>query len=359
MQFIHQLEFGLRKAMRHRADWHRLLYLVIVATIAVYAASYLQIAEGYWVLIAALFGFGLSTHFIFYRAFLVFIGIGVISALGVLIASLLAKHVFLLALFLLLTTWLTIYAGLLYASVWGLGFAANVSIMLAASVPVSMMDAIQRFWCVLLGFLIAFIIRFVFIRDRSQAVMRMKLAYSLYRLAQLGRVIFSAYITHNYADEHFSHEKNLHLKRCRYLYEIDQARQLLTTFTGKRREQFSELINLIECSYEMLQSISLLIYRVDDHSTFAVADKELITISSSMVKEFDLLAEQLQQRRVVAAQRSTILNENIYEMEEIHCSVLQVVASEPLVFMIFIQDMYGLDKIMTQLFGAILRLVSR
>lgn len=345
------------KIVRYRMQWQRMICTLIVAALALGVASYLQVGEGYWIVLSALLGFAFCTHFVFRYEAAAFVSIALIGASCVFIASVLAKQVFLLALFFMLTTWLTVYIGLMYANVWGLGFAVNLLAILAAGVVVDHMATVQRFWCVLLGFLLAFIVQYIFIRVRSQAVMRLMLANSLYRLAQLSRAIFSCYLSHNYVEEHFNHEKKLHIKRGRYLYDIEHARQLLSRFKGEQHEKFSRLIGLIERSYEMLQAINLLLYRVDDHSTFAVADKELLAISSSVVSEFDLLAEQLQNKDMVSG-RSTLLHENIYEMEEINRSALQVVAKEPLVFMIFIQDMLGLDKLMTKLSDVILELTS-
>jgi hypothetical protein len=179
------------------------------------------------------------------------------------------------------------------------------------------------------------------------------LSKSVCRLAGLSRAIFSCYMTHNYMDNYFNHEKTLHSERSRYLYEINQARCWVDKTTGAPQHFFLRIIDLLEQAYEVLQAISLLIYRVEDHSTFAVADKEFLAISGSVVNEFDRLAEQLRRKKSSIA-RTNILNENIYEFEEINRSALQVVAREPLVFMIFIQDMHELDRVLMQLSAEIL-----
>jgi hypothetical protein len=98
-----------------------------------------------------------------------------------------------------------------------------------------------------------------------------------------------------------------------------------------------------------------LINRVKDHSTFSVADKEFLAISSSVDAHFRRLAKAIHTKEVKAEQ-SNVLSEDIYELEEINRTVLQVVAEDPLVIMIFIQDLYALDKTLVKLSDAIIDL---
>jgi hypothetical protein len=192
----------------------------------------------------------------------------------------------------------------------------------------------------------------IFTRGRLEADISLVISNSVLRLVKLSHAIFRSYVTHNYAEEHFNYERKLHKCRSDFLDTMNQARLLLGKMRVKEQQKFSLLLDDVEQIYEILQSLSLLVYRIEDHSTFAVADKEFLAISSGIDTHLRQLAKALTAKKHKPSPAS-VLGENIYELEEINRTVLQVVASDPVVFMIFIQDLYVLDKVIARLSNAI------
>jgi hypothetical protein len=119
-----------------------------------------------------------------------------------------------------------------------------------------------------------------------------------------------------------------------------------------QRDEYGAMVDYIEQLYEILQSLGLMAQRVDDHATFAVAEKELLTLSSVISGRLRRLAASVTQKQREPASATT-LSEAIFEMEEVSRTVLQVVARDPLVFTIFIQDLYALDRLCLQFTAAL------
>jgi hypothetical protein len=342
----------LKRAILDRLQLQQILRVVIAAILAFGLAAYFHIPEGYWISVSALLGLYFSMPLAMQRRYGLFISIAFAIGLLAVITSLLAGAVIQLAVFLFILSLVTIYMGLTYPALWPAAFIASFYAVLSAGLLTNLDGAMQRFCCIVLGFAIAIVVQIIFTRIRVTADLRSALADSLLRLAQLNQAIFSCYVAHNYQEEHFNYEKKLHASRGSFLYKINQARALLTHITLSQQQKFSAVVDCIEQCYEIFQSLGLLIQRVDDHSTFAVAEKEFLALSGNVDTYLRQMAAEINTLKI-RHEESAILSENIYELEEINRTVLQVVAKDPLVFMIFIQDMYALDKMFVRLFAAI------
>ena len=335
-----------------RQQQRQLLSVLMAALLAFGLAAYFPLQEGYWIGISALLGLYFSMRLLMQRHLLLLFSAALVTGWLAFITSMLASYAFLLALFLLALTFTMLYWGLRYASVWAATFVAGFYAIISAGLSTTTEGSVQRFYCIVLGFGIAIFVQLLFTRSRLATELRFTLASSLLRLSKLNHAIFRCYVTHNYAEEHFNYEKKLHQCRTDFLYEMQHARVSLAQLKESKREPFFVFINYIEQLYEIMQSLSLLIYRVEDHATFAVAEKEFLALSEKIDQRLRQLAKTMTTQQV-QSDSVNVLGETIYELEEINRTVLQVVAHDPLVFMIFIQDLYVFDKVCLQLSDAI------
>jgi uncharacterized membrane protein YgaE (UPF0421/DUF939 family) len=342
----------LKRATIDRLQMQQILRVLIAAILSFGLSAYFHIPEGYWISVSALLGLYFSMPLVLRRRYGLVVGIALAIGLLALITSLIAASTIQLAFFLFVLSLITVYIGLTYHGLWPAAFVASFYAILSAGLLTNLDGSMQRFCCIVLGFAIAIAVQIVFGRIRVAADLRYALAESLLRLAELSQAIFSCYVAHNYQEEHFNYEKNLHACRGSFLYKISQARTLLTHITSSQQQEFSTVVGCIEQCYEIFQSLGLLIQRVDDHSTFAVADKEFLALSGNVDTYLRQMATEINTQKI-RHEEYAILSENIYELEEINRTVLQVVAKDPLVFMIFIQDMYALEKMFLRLFAAI------
>jgi hypothetical protein len=345
----------LKTVAINRLQLRQVWGVMIAALLAFGFAMYLQLPSGYWIIVSALLGFYFSLRLVMQRQFIILMAVAFFTALLAFATSQLANYTYLLAFFLLALTFVMVYLGLKQASLWAATFIASFYAILSAGVATTFAGGIERFYCIVLGFAIAIFVQIILMRGRLEVDVGLVMANSLLRLARLSQAIFLCYVTHNYEEEHFNYEKKLHKCRSGFLYEINQARYLLSKIAKSEQQHFYLMLGYIEQMYEILQSLSLLINRVKDHSTFSVADKEFLAISSSVDAHFRRLAKAIHTKEVKAEQ-SNVLSEDIYELEEINRTVLQVVAEDPLVIMIFIQDLYALDKTLVKLSDAIIDL---
>jgi hypothetical protein len=342
----------LKRATIDRLQLQQILRVVIAAILSFGLAACLHMPEGYWISVSALLGLYFSMPLAIQRRYGLFVGIALTIGLLAFITSLIAGSAIQLAIFLFILSLITVYIGLTYPGLWPAAFVASFYAVLSAGLLTNLDGAMQRFCCIVLGFAISIVVQIVFTRIRVTADLRYALADSLLRLAQLNQAIFSCYVAHNYQEEHFDYEKKLHASRGSFLYKISQARTLLMHLKSSPQPKFAAMLDCIEQCYEIFQSLGLLIQRVDDHSTFAVADKEFLALSGNVDTYLRQMAAEINTLKI-RHEESAILSENIYELEEINRTVLQVVAKDPLVFMIFIQDMYALEKMFLRLFAAI------
>jgi hypothetical protein len=162
-------------------------------------------------------------------------------------------------------------------------------------------------------------------------------------LADLQQEIFVCLLSHNYAKDTDEHEKNLHRLRTAVIHAMLAARR----FGAKNK-----IMQTVEEIYESLQAMGLMIYRVKDHNTFSVAEKEFGRIATDLVKCFARSIALLRNPQKITPIPAD-LNEAIFELAELNRSMLSVVADNPLAFSIFIRDVSVLENSFLQLTDAI------
>lgn len=165
------------------------------------------------------------------------------------------------------------------------------------------------------------------------------LAKCLQRLSQLNQAIFTCYLTRDYFEQHYVYEKLFHDRRRDFLFAMKKFR---------RYKNYEDISRHIENLYEIILSLGLLIYRVPDASTFEIASKEFYAITENLSVMFrDLSAFLLDKKDFPSLPFSLV--ENIQQLEEVNQSALQLVSPDPMVFLIFIQDLQALNIVLTEL----------
>jgi uncharacterized membrane protein YccC len=273
---------------------------------------------------------------------------GFITAIAACVSSLLAPHLLFLALFLFFTSFVSINVGLLWPVVWDAAFISNYYANLSSGFIGTLSMVEQRFACILIGFGIAMLLQTLFFPNRLQGDLRVVLADCVNELRALNQAIFACYLATDYDKNSFFYDKELHARRRDYLYEMHSARVLLNKIKPTKRVHFEKLVDDIERCNEVLLSLSMLTHRVTDHSTFQVAYKELSLISENIYGELSAIKLALLKKK--SKDRSDTLKEDIYQLEDVNRSALNVVSNDPMVFLIFLQDLSSCHELLKQLF---------
>lgn len=147
---------------------------------------------------------------------------------------------------------------------------------------------------------------------------------ALIALSDLNDAIFVCYLAKDYKENYFSYEENIQKESCCFLKKIQQVRSKNINF---------EIIDALECLYAISLSFANLLNRIDDHSTFEIVNKDFSAIAPMISLMLNTVSDEI-----------VLLTEPLYELEEVYQSALQVVVPDPLVFLIFIHDLYAFNE---------------
>ena len=265
--------------------------------------------------------------------------IGIISGLSgiaVGISAMLASYPWVLLLWIVATTSVSVAASLRHVMNWYLGFFINVLCLVSAQYPFAIVQHV-----VLVFFLLGLLQVGLHLYVRHARSTRLQLANTLKSLNALSQSILVTYVS--VAPDSDSQEKSLHEARLNYLSRIKVLRQY-------RKKNSDAVLSDVENIYEIILSLGSLFYRVEDKSTFLMAQQEFTALARSL---FVLL--QAAEKSIRANTRITVntdnLNASLLELEEINQTAIQVVAVEPLVFMLFIRDGYELSQVLQRAFA--------
>jgi len=146
-------------------------------------------------------------------------------------------------------------------------------------------------------------------------------------LNELQKNIFDIYIKRDYVEHH--------LQRERLLYEKNLA--ILKIFQ-RLREEKNPLLSLYEQSYEVMLDLGLLRYRVQEAAVLEMCYQEFAQISAAISISLETL------------QISPALESHIFAFETLYQNTLNVVAKFPIVFAIFIENLFLFDRLLKNIF---------
>lgn len=166
----------------------------------------------------------------------------------------------------------------------------------------------------------------------------------LNQLDQLQKKIFSIYLKRDYAEKMYLYEKDLHALRLKIFASMLKIHD--------PKEDLNHL-------FEIITALGNLRYRINDHTTFEVCEKELAELSKSIS---EILQSKRHSERSTAIQTPTVpelhdlarpdksqLLTNIEAFEKIYATALQVVTKNPIFFLIFIQNLFALQEVIDKL----------
>ena len=178
---------------------------------------------------------------------------------------------------------------------------------------------------------------------RVRGSARHHLALTLRQAGTLVDSTFVLYLTGDYQERLFDYEKNLHHERAKYLTRYAAYRQACQTAAPADVARALLFGQQCEKIYEILSALTLAVRRSIDHSTFAVAQKELCAVSVRMMHFCLALADYLTRRRQTLPD-VTGFAEDFSALQDIYQDALQVVAPDPLVFILLIHDIGALQQ---------------
>ena len=323
-----------------------LAFYVLTACLGLALALLLPFTESYWALVATLTGLYLAkTDYLSYP-FPGFICLGLLCALFATLSGFLTNTYYLQASFLVLTIIITAAIGVWRQRFWPMVFVLNFLLILGAAFGTDGNEALQRYLSLVAGFLLVAAMRWLFFRKISVKQLQGLFAESLQAAATLTEAIFTLYLVRDYQQHIFEYEKQLHSERNTFLQRICAVRSALLQIDSAQQPALVKLLHQVEQLYEVLMSIALLIYRVSDHSTFEVANKEFAALSEGVKAQLLFLAACLQQ---LTQTQPLGFADNLQELQDIYHDALQVVAPDPMVFILFIQDCCVLKELFLQM----------
>jgi len=276
------------------------LRLILAAIIAFSLMSYLQWQESYWIIISALLSLQLGEGYTWQKKIM-----------------------------------LLVITGLLASSfAWILG--------LATGLPPSYNW--ERFLSILSGFGIALILQTLFFPTRQINLINNELLNCINALIQLNQSHFAALIKRNYTTNIFSYEKLWHENRRAALHAFFKFRSL----DGAKRIRGSRpLLQSLEHTYDILQSLNHLTPRITDSTTFEVAQPEFQALLTAINTQLEALETHIKTPNTPLPHNT--LPEKITQLEDVYRSALQVVVREPSMFLYFINDLKDLNRLLEQM----------
>lgn len=321
----------------------QILRTLFSAIVAFTFLDYLNASQGYWVVLTTLLLVQVRFNDSFGKNFLVVMFCGLLIALNVFFANAAAQNYYLLACYLLLTTFLSVYIGFYNILYFFSAFIINLLGAISGGSPVNHPDMITRTGCVLLGTVVAMIVMAIIWPPRSARLLVQQIAEDLDDLNDLQKQIFSLYLKRNYEAKSFLYEKKFHLKIQQIFSTMEKMRFLLGKVNKEKLESFKTIINDLDELFDIIISLGNLRYRVKDIALFEMCEKEFSLVSKNISNVFELLKLKICEEKNIHEECFN-LSSYVQAIEQVYNGTLRVISKEPIVFLIFIQNLNALDN---------------
>ena len=154
-------------------------------------------------------------------------------------------------------------------------------------------------------------------------------------LAKVQNALFIPYLDQDYLLHQSYYNKLINTKRRHFLRKTQHARQLV-----KKNEKYQAVFSKIENLYEIICSLHLLLFRVDEYAIFDICRREMQGIE----KESTNLLLALAKNQPIDTQ---LLFNEVHLFETLFERTLQIVVRDPNIFLFFIQDLYAFNTVVT------------
>lgn len=158
-----------------------------------------------------------------------------------------------------------------------------------------------------------------------------------FALAKLQEAFFYAYLKEDFLKNQPAYAKLFFKRRIAFFLALKKARD-----RTKRSTKFKPMIGLFEHLYEILFSMHLLRYRVQDYTIFEICAREFKAISKISTHLLNELGKSLFSHRSLIS--TDHLLQNIHTLESVYQHTLKIIVRDPIIFIFFIQDLYALSE---------------
>ncbi len=165
--------------------------------------------------------------------------------------------------------------------------------------------------------------------------MRTLLAGCLQALDQLQKTAFAVYADRRYQERRLDYERDLHRSTRRLFHQLHALRSLLECLPAEQQGIYLSLLHQVERMYSLILSLGGLRFQVEDHTTFSVVEEEFRVLSVELSRLLQQLSRRANHKMALFSVES--LQTALSALEDVNRSALQVVAGEPIVFLLFIE----------------------
>lgn len=314
---------------------------LIIASLAFLFLSYFKSSEGSWLLLSCLLlsqaGFSAEAHWQTPWQTFFYLICGFLTASSVFLVSLCAFQFFPTAALLFVISLVAGYLGWRTRQHFFAAFVLILLALLAAFSPVSLDLAFERFYLILLGSLLVMALRFLFfLRQKARAYEDAKIIFSQ-QLKKLYQLIFESA---GPATPLLRKE----LEESHFQIAWSDCLSTLRNLKAKAEPAYGAKLDRL---WDLTLSLGSLRYRLTDFSVLTMSQDEMQALLKALLAILDeVFCSPLKDTNpsVFDALQTVIQN-----FEELYQSMLQTVAKEPLVLLLFIQDLYALKEEFEQL----------
>ncbi|HVY53021.1 MAG TPA: hypothetical protein VHA13_00695 [Gammaproteobacteria bacterium] len=301
--------------------------IIITALIIVSQSQYTQPS---WLIFASLIFSQLSVKNVGDRKDISlrrYIVIGLCSIIAVLLANVTSNYFIPTVIVLVLITAAASFIGRKFSHYYYSALIVNFFGIAAAFFPANgTEEVIERCAFILIAIFLAYVVKAIFYLYQNS-----KKTYDVRRIYfQKLQAIFYCIFVLDAQDEHY--EKKFQNAWTEYLAALSELRCYSTV------KQIIELEKLGDITF----SLGSLRYRINDPSVLKMGKREFQAIWNAIV---DILDQLTQSRSAPDVAQLTIATQGL---ETLYESMLQTVTKDPLVLLLFIQDLYALEKLLSE-----------
>lgn len=343
----------MRIALGHKMDFiftrlsvKHLIYLTLTTCSAFAFYFIAQGEERYWLIWSCLLFslIAVGKNFADRLCILVVAGIG--FALEVLLFSLLVKSKWLAPTAIFLITFASLFLTERFWQYFYIFFLANLFAVLAVSIPTQLSGSLDRSLFVSIGILISLFFQAIFRWQFIDERVRHSIVDTLRYFKWLTNDVFACFLQPAYTENIYLFESRIHKQKIRSMKCLNQLNEATKAVKNRhdstiKTRLFLEMFNRI---FILIQDLSQLRRRVSDHTIFDVCRDELVHVNDDITRIFTKLAQQIHAQNDVLETSIDLLGQHIEQLEAVYTSALQVIAREPLVFLLFIASLKSLHK---------------
>lgn len=306
--------------------------MILALGIAFYF-QYGYFSDGYWLILSAFFGIYLQNNFYYRHPNVVLLLLTMIVSILVVVATIFSYNLYISALFLMLLTYFCFSFAIENKKYWLHALVIVLYAILANVLLTNFNGAIIRFGSIWSGFLIAIIVRnLLFISDNDKKMFAIKQFIEVSDEYLQG--ILLALIRRDYAANVEFYEISFH--DCRQ--KLNKLLLTLHNLINVVNDHDEKIEIHLHKFYENILALHNILLRIEDPAIFEMAHKEFIAMRDNIKNINHALAN---------FERPIKLDEFAYtisQLQEVQQSGVELVAKNPMLFYLFIEDWKLLER---------------